>query len=387
MGKRSGEGFISHKAVLTSALSRAIAERVTINDVTIGRKGFTTYLKSLGGSNIVKVIPSNGSASGSQTASGKGLKVICGASVSQLSDGYWITDKTPVTICQLRVSPSNIVKPNIGAIELSEALSRVIPFTSKEDTRPVLQCVNFEAKEGKLNLVSADGFRLSVVSLDCDDLEGKALIGRDDLKGIVNALRKAQRAKVSFNKRGDKLTGNDLIIDTELIRYKLLSYDGDYPDWLKLIPDDFNTFAHLDTVEASKAVSSLKALSFGKDYPVDLTIGEGKLIMSNPDDKGLTEVSADTTGQPLKIRLQGQYLYQVFKAFGGMVDFKVTNRYSPVLFSSNGYQMVVMPMMTDEASNQAKKDREASAKEEKPEPATEPEKPKVKQKAKVPVKA
>ncbi len=386
MGKRSGEGFISHKAVLTSALSRAIAERVTINDVTIGRKGFTNYLKSLSGSNIVKVIPSNGSASGSQTAD-KRLKVICGASVSNLSDGYWITDKTPVTICSLRVSPSNIVKPNIGAIELSESLSRVIPFTSREDTRPVLSCVNFEAKEGKLNIVSADGFRLAVVSLDCDDLEGKALIGRDDLKGIVTALRKAKRARVSFTKRGDKLQGNDLIIDTELIRYKLLSYDGDYPDWLKLIPADFNTFAHLDTVEASKAVSSLKALSEGKDYPVDLTIGEGKIVLSNPDDKGLTEVSADTTGQPLKIRLQGQYLYQALRAFGGMVDFKVTNSYSPVLFSSNGYQMVVMPMITDQANEQAKKDREASAKETKPEPATEPEKPKAKPKAKVPVKA
>ena len=86
MGKRSGEGFIAHKATLIDSLQRAVAERVTIADVTIGRKGFESYLKALGGSNIVKVVPSssNGSAGDSQTATPnkKSLKVICGNSQS-----------------------------------------------------------------------------------------------------------------------------------------------------------------------------------------------------------------------------------------------------------------------------------------------------------------
>ena len=37
-------------------------------DFTIGRKGFVAYLKSLGGSNVVKVVPSNGDASGVRVA-------------------------------------------------------------------------------------------------------------------------------------------------------------------------------------------------------------------------------------------------------------------------------------------------------------------------------
>jgi len=55
-GKRSGEGFVAHKATLVNALERALSDRVTLlNDVTLGRKGFLTYLKALGGSNIVKI--------------------------------------------------------------------------------------------------------------------------------------------------------------------------------------------------------------------------------------------------------------------------------------------------------------------------------------------
>jgi len=79
--KHTGSGFISHKATLVNALSRALADRVVLMDLTIGRKGLLGYLKALGGSNVVKLIPSNGSASGSQ-ATDKRLRVICGANTS-----------------------------------------------------------------------------------------------------------------------------------------------------------------------------------------------------------------------------------------------------------------------------------------------------------------
>jgi len=175
-----------------------------------------------------------------------------------------------------------------------------------------------------------------------------------------------------------------LIIDTELIRYKWTSVNGSFPDWNKLIPTEFNTFAHFDTVEAIKAVNSLKALANAKAYPVDLNIGQGKIVMANPDDKGQAELSADTDGEGF-IRLDGSYLAQALKACGGMVDFKLTSPAAPMLFSTNGYQLVVMPMITDKAKEQAK----AQKAEAKAEQVAEPAKPKEAKpsKAKEPVKA
>jgi len=55
VGKRSGKGFIAHKAMLVSALSRALADRVMLLDFTLGRRGLVGYLKALGGSNVVKI--------------------------------------------------------------------------------------------------------------------------------------------------------------------------------------------------------------------------------------------------------------------------------------------------------------------------------------------
>ena len=92
--------------------------------------------------------------------------------------------------------------------------------------------------------------------------------------------------------------------------------------------------------------------------------------MANPDDKGQAELTADTDGQGFT-RIDGQYLANALKACGGMVEFKLTNAYSPSLFTVDGYQLVVMPMLTDKANEQAKADREAKGEATTTEPEPE----------------
>jgi hypothetical protein len=369
VGKRSGDnGFVAHKATLVNALGRALADRVMVSDFTVGRKGFVGYLKALSGSNIVRIVPGNGADSVSH-GNGKRLRITCGANTSYLEDMAWVGDKTPMTMCEVRVSSKRIVQPNIGGLELAEALNRVIPFTATEDNRPVLQCVLFRAGEGKLSLVSADGFRLAVVKLDCD-VEGQALIHRDDLRGIANALRKAQRVALSFEASGDSLDGTSLIIDTEAIRYKWRGADGQFPDYEKLIPTEANITAHFDTVEAGKAIASLKALADSKSYPIDLSLDGEYISLTSPDEGGHTSIPADIEGNPDKVRIEGAYLMAALRACGGMVDFTLTDGKSPVLFTTDGYQLVVMPMLTGESKP---KPEDTEATEPEPEAEAKPE--------------
>jgi len=372
VGKRSGNGFVAHRATLVNALSRALAERLMLLDFTVGRKGLLLYLKAIAGSNVVKVVPANGADSESHGI-GKRLKVICGSNTSYLEDMAWVGENTPMTLADVRVSPNNIVKPNIGNVELAEALNRTLPFTATEDNRPVLQCVLFKAGEGKLKLISADGFRLAIQSIDFDG-EGQALIVRDDLWGIANALRKARRVNLSFEASGESLDGTKLIIDTEAIRYSFVSADGTFPDYEKLIPSEAKTVIHFDTVEAGKAINSLKALADSKSYPIDLTFENGLVMLSSPDDKGRAVMPADIEGEVNKVRLDGKYLADALKACDGMVDLKLTDGKSPVLFQVDGYQLVTMPMMTTAEKPTAEPEAKPEpAEEAKPEPAEEAE--------------
>jgi DNA polymerase-3 subunit beta len=83
-------------------------------------------------------------------------------------------------------------------------------------------------------------------------------------------------------------------------------------------------------------------------------------------------IAADTDGQGC-VRVDGRYLADVLKACGGMVDFKLVNAYSPMLFTADGYQLVVMPIMSARAEEQAKQDREAKAAQAETEPSGEAE--------------
>jgi DNA polymerase-3 subunit beta len=368
-GKRSGDGFVAHKDELVNALSRAQGERVTLfdDDVTLGRKGFTAYLKALAGSNIVKIVPANGNASGSQVTD-RSVKVVCGSHQSYLPDGAWLKDKTPFTFSQIRVSPSNAVMPNLGSVELAEALTKVLPFTASDEKRPVLNTVRFFQKDGKLTLTGCDGFSLSEVGLNFQEGEGQALVNRSDLKGLIPALRKAKRVKVSFEERpnGDEgLLAKYLVVDTEVVRYRLQSETGEYPNYEGLIPTEFVATASLDTKEAIKASRSLLAV-WHKDSlkplarSIILSIGEGKVILELQGERGQAEIAAETSGQ-VKVAVQGSRFLQALKACGGIVEVKMVNANSPVLFSVDSQRCLVMPMLLKEWETKAEGQTEAQA--------------------------
>ena len=139
----------------------------------------------------------------------------------------------------------------------------------------------------------------------------------------------------------------------------ILYLNGSFPEYEKLIPSEYNCLSHFDTSEVLKSVNSLKALSDGKSYPINLTVADGKIVMANPDDKGQAEIVAETQGE-VKIRLDGNYLADTLRACGGMVEVKLTDGKSPVLFTTNGYKLVVMPMITAEAKESESKSQEQS---------------------------
>lgn len=341
-GKRSGEGFVCHRERLVSALSRAQAPKVRINDIELGRKGFLGYIRLLSGG-MVKITPSNGGASEAQTT-GKGLRVVCGTNTSYLEDGAWIAEKMAIAdTCEVRVSPNVSVVPNLGGIELAEALARVIPFAAgKKDEGPVLQCIRFAQKEGKLTLASADGYRLADVALDFEDGEGDALIPADELKGLISALKKAKRVRLAFEPNGIADHQN-LVIETEAIRYRWASEAGTYPDYEKLIPTEAQTEARFDTRELMRVGMAVATLGVAKDATIRLYIEESRVRLSSSDGAGEATIEAQTQGEA-KTALSARYLTQVLRALGGMAELKVNGTKDPILFTVDGYRVMVMPM-------------------------------------------
>ena len=351
---------------------------------------------------VAKITPSNGSASESQ-ATDKGLKVVCGTNTSHLPNEAWLTENNRLGgYCQVRVSRNNAITPNLGSIELAEALARVIPFTEKgQEARPVLKCVHFIQKDGKLTLIGCDGFCLAMITLDFEDGEADALIDASELRGLISALKRARRVKLGFKQKADSEGGlltKSLIIDTEAISYKWQSVDGTYPDYEKVMPSEFTTEAHFDTRETLKACHSLSALWLDRESPIKITVADGRVTLEAKEDRGEAAIEAETSGQG-DIAVNASYLTQALKSLGGMTELKIKDAKSPMLFSADGYQLLVMPVAMPESKAvaeaeavvreaetkaEAKPKRKGKGKVKQPETVAEPE-PEEAEEAKQPV--
>ena len=378
-GKRSGDGFVAHKAVLLEALQRTTADRIILCGVEVGRKGLLNYFKALAGNNIIKVVPAKGSVNAQ-----KSLKVVCGSHIGNLASGEWVNENTPPTSGDLRVSPTVGIKPNIGASEMATALSRVIPFSAKlvkdDKRRPVLGCVLMEAKGGVLTLVGADGIGMAINTLSFDEQEAKALVPRDDLRAIVNALRRAKRLNVVFEGKGEESYSQVVVFMTDLVQYRLESANYRFPDYRKQVPTSHTAVAHIDTVETAKAINALKAINAIKDYAVDLLIEDNRLVLASPDDKETTvgehSIPCETEGS-IDIRLVGSYLSNALRLCGGMVDISATKPYENLMVKQNGYTVLLMPQLSNKAKTAYEADQKAKEADKPVEPkAVKPVEPK-----------
>jgi DNA polymerase III sliding clamp (beta) subunit (PCNA family) len=262
-----------------------------------------------------------------------------------------------MTLCEVRVSPNHSIVPNVGVTELADAINKSIPFASKDSEKPIMSAVFFNASEGKLALVATDGVILSETTLDYEG-SGQALIGVDELRGVASALRKAKRARVSFEGEDTKT----LLVETDIIRYKFVALAGTYPDYKRLIPTEQNCQVHFDSVEALGSVKALQALVGDKDASIDLNFAEGVISFANPDGQGTTRMSADIVGEGY-IRVNSTCLLTALKAMGGMVTLALSSPTTPCLLSLDGHRVIIMPMM----SEKAKADTEAKKKAEKAE--------------------
>jgi len=166
------------------------------------------------------------------------------------------------------------------------------------------------------------------------------------------------------------------------------SENGKYPDTDKLFPTEHIAVAHFDTREMAKASASLSALA-DKSQAIIVRVGEG-LTLTAKEDMGSAEMEAETEGEA-ETAMSGAYLLSALKALGGMVEMKVNTPQSPILFTVDGYRLVVMPMMVGLGKKNGKGKAEAveveqpEAVEEAETEETQSDKPKGKRKAKEPV--
>lgn len=92
-------------------------------------------------------------------------------------------------------------------------------------------------------------------------------------------------------------------------------------------------------------------------------IGEGQIRLCSGDEGGEATIEAQTQGEA-KTAVNARYLAQALKALRGMAEVKVNGPGDPILFTVDGYRVLVMPIFVqwgEQAEAQAQGEAEAEA--------------------------
>ncbi|WP_029552388.1 DNA polymerase III subunit beta [Thermocrinis jamiesonii] len=242
--------------------------------------------------------------------------------------------------------PQVIVKDQIPSSILSRAISKVEYAVSKEETRYALQGMYVRNHDGRLHFVGSDGHRLALFMPE-QTFEDELLLSRKSLK-VLEKLLKDTIGAVSVGKDENfaHVKGENWTLSVRLL-------EGEYPDYLAVIPSDFRVIAVVDREDLEKSLKRLSAIASASAFPVKLSFTKDLLLLeiSEPEfGEGKDEVDIDYSGEPIEIGFNGKYILEALDSFDSdRIYIKAFDADSPVIFESvdfnkDPYLCLIMPM-------------------------------------------
>ncbi|MBU0974364.1 DNA polymerase III subunit beta [Patescibacteria group bacterium] len=233
-----------------------------------------------------------------------------------------------------------------------EKIEKYISFSASTDqARPVLTAVLFKFSERGFEVISTDGFRLSVLLLNGSKKykkERSFLIPAKSLSEVYRIMSKLESTEVKF-KISQELKQIFFSINGVLVFVRLI--DGNYPPYEKIIPSEFSTEVVFDSEELMDNLK--RAMIFARESSniVKLIIGEKNVEIrsSSPsfgNYKG-TLNNIQVKGLPGEIAFNIKYLLDYLSATKASEHwFGMNESLKPALFkpeAKNSYSYIIMP--------------------------------------------
>ncbi len=234
----------------------------------------------------------------------------------------------------------------IPAASLRDSLEQVIFAASSDSARPVLTGVYMQTVEKVLYLVATDSYRLAEKKLSKLAQDVKLLIPANALQDLLRVLSDINGdVQITHDDQQVLFQAGDIELVARLI-------DGNYPDYRKLIPENFSTTATLKRAEFINItkVSSL----FAREAAGSITIKideSSQTINIHSIASQLGENTASASGKITgngSITVNSRYLLDGLHAFNGEeISFCFNGKLDPSLLreeASNEYIHVIMPL-------------------------------------------
>ena len=243
----------------------------------------------------------------------------------------------------------------LEASRLRSGISQTVFSAATDDSRPILTGVHFGIADGQLCLAAADGFRLSVHTMEvaADANDRAVTVPARALAELGRLLQEAEDGAVqlTFNTAGTQ-------VQFDLGHAKLIAQliQGTFPNYEQLIPESSTTRTEVAVGEFVREtrIASIFARDGSGIVRIIATPGDGGpgrlSIIARADEVGDNEgeIDAVVDGDEARIAFNGRYLSEVLAVMeSDRVAIETSSPSSPGVLRPVGddrFVHVVMPM-------------------------------------------
>ena len=207
---------------------------------------------------------------------------------------------------------------------LRKMVSKVAHSIADLDNRPMLRGAFFKIKEGNIEVVSCDGYTLSVCSMDCD-INYLGIGGASSF--IIPGHALAEMVKIigdTDEKIEFYLTRKHAIVRKEDTVFFTRTIDSEYIDYNRMIPKENDIFITIDRerilsgLERANIIAEEKIQGSGKSY-VKLKTEDSNLVLTSKSVNGyvVDEIECERIGGDIEIGFNCRYLINTIKVAEG----------------------------------------------------------------------
>ena len=183
---------------------------------------------------------------------------------------------------------------------------------STEESRPILNGVLWELRDGAMRMVATNGHRLARMSVPAVSSSSPST----DLIVPPAALQQVQRLFKNDDQINVSRSGNHLGFRTTTTEVYTRLIEGSYPNYDQVIPKDNDKHAVVDKRALESAVRRMAVVASDQTHRIRLTFEDGhaNLNVLTPDlGEGHDELEVHYEGEEIEIGFNANYLLEVLR--------------------------------------------------------------------------
>src|SRR4029079_10093468 len=194
----------------------------------------------------------------------------------------------------------------LPAQPLAETIDRVARAASRDEVRPILTGVLFQAEGSTLTMVATDSYRLSVKHTELETALAEpveANVPARALRELARIIAQEQPAEVAMSLARNQAVflAGSVVLCSRLI-------EGQFPSWRQLIPESFEQEVRLPREELLEVTRRIGQLA-QRNAPLRFAFAEGEVTIAaeTPEVGDASEaMPAPYSGAPLEIAFNHQ---------------------------------------------------------------------------------